>query len=306
MQFKYNYFLIESIFGNRPEKAPSKPNTIYVPPKDEEQKSKQETKVEEPTIPPVKPELNALDSTEFFNSLKSDPVKSNEYNPPNLFAGMSLGVSTASKPTSVFGIGAPPSQSTNVPIQLNTSSTSSQNSLFGLNMQTTPNSVFPNTSTNLFGVPLTNQNQSSDKKSIFQESQNQKNLNNSVDFSNTQDSNIFSFEGMNITQPDNANKSMIQTEDKGDMDKSSEYNPPSLFNWLSGTTQNDPKVVNKAEVVESPSQNTSSTSGKFWDSYKKTGGQPEVAKTVSQSTQIKSNEKVNSSTVAPHTPENKK
>ena len=264
--------------------------------------------MEEPSSSPEKPELNSLDSNEFFNNLKSDPVKSNEYNPPNLFAGMSLGTSTASKPTSVFGTGIPPSQTPNIPMQLNTNSSGTQSSLFGMNIQTTPNSVFSNNSTNLFGVPITNQSQSSDKKSIFQETQNQTNLNKSIDFnSNMKDSSLFSFEGMKITQPDNVNKSMILNEGKGEVDKtkSSDYAPPNLFEWLSTPPPSDPKAVNKLEVTETQNQATSSASGKFWDSYKKTGNQQDVAKVAPHTSQVKATEKIKNSTMTPHTPDNK-
>lgn len=254
--------------------------------------------------------LSVLDSNQFFNNLKSDPVNPNEYNPPSLFAGMSLSTSTTQRTTSVFASGpTPPTQTPNIPMQLNPKSSEIQNSIFGINPQNTQNSIFASNSTSIFGVPLTMQNQNSDRKSIFPENQSKTNLNKTNEEINlSKDGSIFSLEGMKITQPDSVNRSFTNLETNANLSglDSKDYNPPKLFEFLSTSQQVEAPKKNLPEVEEKPSQVAPQTSGKFWDSYKRTTSQPENAKAGSKTaSNTKADEKLTQSKLVPHTPENR-
>jgi hypothetical protein len=91
------------LFGSKQKDKKAKPNTIQVPPKEEEN-SKVEESVPVPVQPQpeVNPVLKGLDSKDFFSGMNVSKQENNPdgYNPPDLFAGMNLSMTAPSKATS--------------------------------------------------------------------------------------------------------------------------------------------------------------------------------------------------------------
>jgi hypothetical protein len=87
------------LFGSKQkDKKEKKPNTIQVPPVEEENSKVEESTADQPQQE-VNPGLKGLDSTEFFAgmNINKQEINSDGYNPPDLFAGMNLSMTMPSK-----------------------------------------------------------------------------------------------------------------------------------------------------------------------------------------------------------------
>lgn len=87
------------MFGSKQkDKKEKKPNTIQVPPVDEENSKVEESTPDQPQQE-VNPGLKALDSTEFFAgmNINKQEINPDGYNPPDLFAGMNLSMTQPPK-----------------------------------------------------------------------------------------------------------------------------------------------------------------------------------------------------------------
>lgn len=284
-----NLFLspIGSIFGTKKEKKPKKPNTIQVPPPEDENAENSESKDVEDSPSADQNELKGLDSEQFFANMKVNKKEENpnEYNPPDLFAGlnmsMSSGLSFGSQPTQNLGMnmGQPPTQNSGFPMQLNLGG--------GMNTQNRPAGFSPGIGQmptqnqqevpSMFsGISLTNQSYNPNQYSAPTQFPNVNQQNTSSEFVNLgKDGEPASTEGVKLDQTGTTDISFPKEEqlskDYGQrVEPSSDYAPPDLFGGLNISTHNiQTRIDDNPPAPTQPQSSGASHSAGYWSSYKK-------------------------------------
>lgn len=234
-------------------------------------------------------ELKGLDSEQFFANMKVNKKEENpnEYNPPDLFAGlnmsMSSGMSFGSQPTQnlSMNIGQAPTQNPGFPMQQNLGGgINTQNRMTGFNsgigqMPTQSQQEVPSM---FSGISLTNQGYNPQQYAAPSQFLNLSQQNTSTEFVNIgKDNEPANTDGVKLDQTGTTDISFPKEEqlskDYGQrVEPSSDYAPPDLFGGLNISTHNIQTKIDDNQLVPTQIQpqnlGTSHSTG-YWSSYKK-------------------------------------
>jgi len=316
---------IGSIFGGKKEKKTKAPDKIQVPPpEDNTSEDKDQTPTGISSNHKPTQDIKGLDSNEFFANmnLNSAPNNPNEYNPPDLFSGMSLSATPVPKQTTgitqnTMSMGFkmnPPSNNSPFGGQSIFQPQHTSNIPLGTSQDYMPPPINTqgNTQNTLFGLPLSSMNFGGPAPVTKQQTKPNQIQNISNDFINiSKDGDLTGLNQTGTTDNSLPHDDPIQefapkVEDTG-------YTPPNLFDQLNISNHNiKPKAepVSSTKVVK-PAENTEELQHQrsapqkikgHWDSYKSKAPELPSAGIITDKMQTQN---INTIPVAkPHTPIN--